>query len=161
MGKDQKKFNLKKQQTNKQTNKQTYRQTDIYVQKKLEYISSILALCLCSDEGLTLKMTANTLFTVFSICTSTLCRYIVCFLKLTCSARASWEKSPFSDVRADKFPRAFRTFSKIFCHFYVWDSIFSGLFPSYDKTYLRPLKYPFKSTAVFNENMFISVTVYM
>ena len=42
------------------------------------------------------------------------------FVKLTCSARSSRE-SPFSDVRADIFPSAFRTFPKIvfviFIHF--------------------------------------------
>ena len=37
------------------------------------------SLRLCSDEGLTLETSANTLFTAFSISTSTLCWYIVRF----------------------------------------------------------------------------------
>ena len=68
------------------------------------------------------------------------------FIKLTCSTRASGETSPFSDVRADTFPSAFRTFPKIVFAFLrisfllggkMRDWIFSGLFPSYDEKYLH------------------------
>ena len=46
----------------------------------LNAVKSVLAdaVPLCSDEGLTLETSANTLFTAFSISTSTLHWYIVC-----------------------------------------------------------------------------------
>ena len=81
------------------------------------------------------------------------------FIKFTCSVRASRENKSFSDVRADIFPSAFRTFPKIvfaifmhFCFFFetlVWDSILSGFFQSHDEKVPRTvLNYPFNGQSL-------------
>ena len=99
------------------------------------------------------------------------------FIKLTCNVlhELPVKTSPFTDIRAE-ISEHLPDFSKhCFCHFYaflynffLWvsDSIFSGLFPSYDEKYLRPLKYKEKQRFILKYNirrpfsvMFFKVTL--
>ena len=60
---------------------------------------------LCSDEGLTLETSANTLFTAFSISTLTLCWYIAQFNAMLTQTKTSSHRDQYS-IDTKKWPPA-------------------------------------------------------